>query len=339
MRLAQDMSSSGVWGGIKTEYFYGITPEKILDAVESFGFRCTGRVMSMHSLENRVYEAEVEPSGFKVIKFYRPGRWSREQILEEHSFLRELAAEDIPAVEAIVDSNGESLHEVDGIYFAVFPKVGGRSPDDLNDEALIRLGRLLGRLHNIGARKNFKARLSISPLVYGLQNMRFLVDEKIIIPELSSLFENLVKRICDFSEPLFKDVTYQRVHGDAHKGNILIRDEIFSLIDFDDTVMAPAVQDFWLMVQGRDKEACDALSLLLMGYEEMRHFNRNELSLIEPLRALRMIHYAAWIAHRRDDPAFKNVFTHFGTQQYWMELVADLQEQLEVMQNKQFWRC
>lgn len=344
--LGGEGAAAGLWGGVETQYFYEITPEKILNAVEEYGVRCTGRCMSLHSMENRVYEVEIETQveplsaydRYLIIKFYRPGRWSREQILEEHKFLKDLQEADIPAVAAL-EYEGRTLRELQDqkIFFALFPKVGGRSPSELNAEQLLRIGRLMARLHTVGAATPFKHRLQITPQTYGIQNMRYLIDQKVIIPELEPVFSSLVERICAIIEPLFSESRYQRVHGDAHFGNLLWRDEGVSFVDFDDTVSAPPVQDLWLFVQGRDCEAKEKMKVLLQGYEELRDFDRRTLTLIEPLRALRMIHYAAWIAHRREDPAFQRVFKDFGSQPYWLELISDLQDQLEIIQNDNIW--
>ena len=342
-------NSAGLWGAEETKYFYAITPERILSAVEAYGLRCTGRCLSLHSLENRVYEVEVElPAGeqqrsvserFRVVKFYRPGRWSREQILEEHEFLEDLAEAELPVVPPI-SFEGETLRRVDGMemYCALFPRAGGRSPAELNEEQLKRVGRLLARLHQVGAAKRFACRLALTPAAYGIENLRFMVDNGVIMPELVRAYSAAVDGICDLCAPWFEETPAQRVHGDAHLGNLLWRDEALAVVDFDDCVLAPRVQDLWLMVQGRDDAAQRRMEILLEGYEEMSPFDRSSLRLIEALRALRMIHYSAWIAHRREDPAFRSVFPHFGGQQYWMEQVADLQEQLEVVRSGDAWR-
>lgn len=341
--------SAGVWGVKETQYFYEITPERILSAVEEFGVRCSGRCLSLHSLENRVYEVEIEmPAGsepasvserFRVVKFYRPGRWSREQILEEHAFLAEAAEAEIPVVPPL-SSAGETLRRVPGseMYYAVFPRAGGRSPAELGPEQLKRVGRLLARLHQVGAARPFEHRLQLTPQTYGLENLRYMVDSGVITPELVPAYSAAVEALCGLCAPWFAAAPLQRVHGDAHLGNLLWRDEALAIVDFDDCVQAPRVQDLWLMVQGRDEEAQNRMQSLLAGYEELASFDRSTLRLIEPLRALRMVHYSAWIAHRRDDPAFKRIFPNFGTQQYWLEQVADLQEQLEVVRSGGPWR-
>ena len=343
------MRSAGVWGSKETKYFYEITPERILSAVESCGVRCTGRCLSLHSLENRVYEAEVEvpderelksvSERFRVVKFYRPGRWTRDQILEEHELLQELYDDDLPVVPPLA-YEGQTLRQLEdsGMYFTVFPKAGGRSPSELNQMQLERVGRLLARLHQVGARHPFRHRLSLTPETYGIENLKYLIETELIHPQLIPPYRAAVEAICELCSPWFAETPAQRVHGDAHLGNLLWRDETLAMVDFDDCVQAPRVQDLWLMVQGRDAEAHKRMEALLKGYEQLTPFDRCTLRLIEPLRALRMVHYSAWIAHRREDPAFKGLFPNFGNQQYWMEQVADLQEQLEVVRSGGLWQ-
>ena len=332
----------------ETRYFFELTPAKILDSVEEFGFRCPGRVTQLNSMENRVYEVEIElsdPSAlkspsdrFKIVKFYRPGRWSKEQILEEHEFLYDLERAEIPVVVPLKDSDGSSLRKMGEmeIYFTVFPKIGGRSPDELNDEQAERIGRLLARLHSVGAGKDADHRIKLNPEVYGRTNLAYLREAKLIPGELEASYQRVVEEICTFSEPLFKNVRLQRIHGDLHFGNVLWGTEGPFLVDFDDMVRGPCVQDLWLMVPGRDAYAQRTMDAILAGYEQIRDFDRSSLVLIEPLRALRFIHFSAWIGRRWHDPAFQRVFPHFGTPGYWREQVADLQDQLSVMREGGF---
>ncbi len=347
VELIEERQSAGLWGSSETRYFYSITPEVILSAVESLGYRCTGRCLALNSLENRVYEVEIEVDEaqitypydrFRIIKFYRPGRWSKEQILEEHQFLLELCAAEIPVVAPEVH-DGRTLRELPEaqIFFAVFPKAGGRSPAELDDEQLERVGRLLARIHNVGASRPFNHRLALTPASYGLANLHYLLRENIVPAEIVSGYSAAVEGICKICDPWFAQAEYQRVHGDAHLGNLLWRDEGITFVDFDDSVRAPCVQDLWLVVQGRDEEAQRRMQVLLNAYEQMRAFDRRTLRLIEALRALRMVHFAAWIAHRRKDPAFKSVFQNFGTQQYWMEQTADMQEQWQLVRAGGVW--
>ncbi len=331
-----------------TKLFFELTPDRILTAVEEFGFRCPGRVTQLNSMENRVYEVEVElPDGyepkspserFKIVKFYRPGRWSKQQILEEHEFLADLKRQEIPVVSPLADASGETLRKLPNvdIFVALFPKQGGRCPDELSDEQAERIGRLLARVHNIGASKKAEHRLKLTPAVYGIQNLEFLIGAKLIPQEIVAQYKSTVERLCALTEPLYSGVPLNRVHGDCHFGNILWGSEGPFLVDFDDMVQGPAVQDLWLILPGRDNDARRKMDLLLAGYEQIRDFDRGTLQLVEPLRALRFIHFSAWIGRRWNDPAFQRVFSHYGTPGYWREQLADLQDQLTVIQEGGF---
>ena len=330
------------FGDEETKYFYAITPDRILDAVEAFGFRCTGRVVQLNSMENRVYEVEIEieekrprnPSArFRIVKFYRPGRWTKEQLLEEHQFLLDLAEYEIPAVAPIVFSNGETLLPVPdaAIWCAVFPKVGGRNPEELTDEQLPQVGRLLARLHNVGAVCQAPHRLRITADTYGANNLQYLLDQKILPPEIETRYAAALRAIVEISGPWFEQAEVQRIHGDCHLGNLLYGPDGFFWVDFDDMLRGPCVQDLWLLTGGRDEEAKRKLGILLEGYEQMRDFDRSTLRLIEPLRALRVCHFNAWIAKRWSDPAFPRTFVEFGTPRYWQEQLRFLEEELELI--------
>ncbi len=330
------------WGDKETKYFYELTPERILDAVEAFGFRATGRCMPLNSMENRVYEVEIEleegvtvksPSErFRIVKFYRPGRWSKEQILEEHKFLLDLVEYEIPAV-APLQINGETLLTIPEIqiFAAVFPKIGGRSPDELDDQQMARVGRLLARMHGVGSAGTAPHRLEINTDTYGLANLEYLLSNSHLPQDVSATYSQVVREICALSEPLFRNATNHRIHGDCHLGNLLWNDEGPFWVDFDDMLRGPAVQDLWLIIPGRDEYAIRKRDILVNAYEEMRSFDRSALQLIEPLRALRFIHFSGWIARRWDDPAFKQAFSHFGTGRYWQDQVQDLREQLDLI--------
>jgi Ser/Thr protein kinase RdoA (MazF antagonist) len=330
--------STSVWGDKETQFFYQLTPERILDAVESStGLRCTGRAMALNSMENRVYEIEIEldekpgnPSDrFLIAKFYRPGRWSEVQILEEHAYLDDLVENEIPAVAPRRFLDGRTLHKLPDvdIWYAVFPKIGGRSPDELDDEQLARVGRLLARLHNVGASKPSKHRIQLTPTTYGIANLKYLLDSDAVPLEIRGDYKTTVESICELSEPLFTKAECQRIHGDCHLGNLLSGREGLFWVDFDDMVRGPKVQDIWLLLPGRDEYAQRQLRILLAAYEEMGTFNRETLKLIEPLRALRFVHFSAWIARRWQDPAFPRAFPHFGSTRYWQEQLVDLREQ------------
>ncbi len=322
----------------QTEFFYTLQPDRILDAVEHHGYRCTGRAFPLNSMENRVYEIEIEvdektiksPSErFLVAKFYRPGRWTRGQILEEHQFLLDCFSRDVPVVAPLADPDGQTLHEMkeEKIWFTLFPKQGGRIEQELDDEQLARIGRLIGRLHSIGGISEALHRMPLTPETYGFQNLDFLQSAKIIPGDYEELYLNHARMICEASSPLFQNLKVQRIHGDCHAGNVLWGSSGPALVDFDDMVIGPPVQDVWLLISGRDADSRARQELLLEGYEQMRPFDRRTLRLIEPLRALRIIHFAAWIARRWDDPAFKAFFPHFGTDQYWRGQVEILAEQ------------
>ncbi len=322
-----------VWGKKPTEFFFKITPDRVLEAVERSGLQCTGRCLALGSFENRVYDVELEVEGAhlsersRVIKFYRPGRWTLEQILEEHEFLLELVDQEIPVVPPLKFPDGKTLHQdpESQIYYTLFPKVGGRAPDELGDEHLQRLGRLLARIHNVGAAHPSKHRISLNHHTYGEENLKFLLQSDEIPLELKSRYEKAAQRIIQRSAPLFDSVAVQRIHGDCHMGNLLWNDQGPFFLDFDDMVMGPPIQDFWLLVAGRDITGLSKLDVLIQAYEQMREFDHTSLKLIEPLRALRMIHFSSWIAKRWEDPAFPNAFPQFKTQRYWEEQTQDLE--------------
>lgn len=335
--------TSFAWGSQETKFFFELTPEKILDAVERSGLFCTGRCLTLNSMENRVYEVEIEwesdippktPSErFRIVKFYRPGRWSKEQILEEHEFLKDLVEAEIPAVAPSPFLDGATLHKLPDldIWYSVFPKVGGRNPDELTLDQAEQVGRLLGRLHTVGAAKQAKQRIALTPETYGRANLDYLLKAGTIPAEYTQKYKAMVEEICSISEPLFKGKSVQRIHGDCHLGNLLWSSQGAFFVDFDDMVVGPCVQDFWLMIPGRLEENRELFNQVLVGYEQFKEFDDSELKLIEPLRALRFIHFTAWIAKRWDDPFFKRVFTQFGTPQYWQEQLSDLQDQLEII--------
>jgi Ser/Thr protein kinase RdoA (MazF antagonist) len=326
------------WGDEKTRFFFELTPDRVLDAVETSGHRTTGRCMALNSFENRVYDIELEndelgkPRPRVVAKFYRPGRWSREQILEEHEFLKDLAAAEVPAIAPLSFADGSTLHQTaSGIFYSLFPKVGGRAPDEFNDDQLLRIGRLLGRVHNVGAAKPAQNRIRVNPTTYGWANLQYLLKNW-LPAEYRSRYEATVKAILQLAEPWFAGAPAQRLHGDCHPGNLLLNGEgHFFFLDFDDMVVGPPVQDVWLLVPGRDPESKAQREVLLEGYAEMRAFDRNQLRLLEPLRAMRFIHYTAWVARRWEDPAFPAAFPEFNSHAYWADETADLEEQLRVI--------
>jgi len=326
--------------------FYELTPDRVLDAVETSGYQCTGRCSALNSYENRVYDVELEKelkdsAGVQwslstnrcVVKFYRPQRWSREQILEEHEFLAELSEADIPVVRPLPFPDGETLQlaKESGLFFAVFPKVYGRPPYELGAQQLYDLGRLLGELHDVGAQHEAQHRLRLTPQTYGIQNLEFLLKENQIPAEFAKRYESAVTEICRIAQSHFEEVTYIRIHGDCHAGNILWGDEGPFFMDFDDMVQGPEVQDFWLLVSGKEAQDRRNMESFLEGYESVRSFDRSQLSLVEALRALRYVHFSAWIARRWNDPAFPLAFPEFGSHKYWDGQTRDLEDQLSLV--------
>ncbi len=330
------------WGDDETRYFFELTPDRVLEAVESAGFRCTGRCMALNSFENRVYDVELETDeepttvqgrlqNRKVVKFYRPGRWTAEQILEEHQFLADLVEAEIPAIAPLQFPDGGTLKKTPegGIWYTIFPKVGGRAPDELSSQQHQTIGRLLARIHNVGSTRVASNRVKIHPSTYGLSNLQFLKEGGWLPLEFESRYRQAVESICQISAPWFEAAKTHRLHGDCHLGNLLWGDSGAFFLDFDDMVTGPAVQDLWLLLPERSRES---LEEILEGYSEMRDFDRRTLRLIEPLRALRFVHYTAWIARRWQDPAFPKAFPHFNTHRYWSDETDDLEKQLRLVQ-------
>lgn len=325
------------------DHFFTLTPDRILDSVEEAldskrtGVRATGRTFQLNSMENRVYEIELDDNTRVVGKFYRPGRWTKDCILEEHGFIKELAANEVPAVAPLeLASNTTLFSTPDGILFALFPKVRGQIMQELSDAELSQTGRLLARLHNIGAAKQAEHRISLTPETYGKGSLEFLKAGNFIDIQMGSAYSTAVETLLEMIRPMFSGVPVHRIHGDCHLGNVLWHhtpqgSQAFFL-DFDDMVTGPAVQDIWLVVRGRDEEAKRQRGVLLEAYETLRPFDYATLRLIEPLRALRMIHYSAWIARRWNDPIFQRTFPDFGSYRYWQEQLADVREQIQFIQ-------
>jgi len=333
---------SNIWGDEVTKNFHSLLPDDILNAVEELGYSTTGRVIQLNSMENRVYEVEIdldldlEPESpsekFLIIKFYRPGRWSFEQVSEEHQFLFDLDENEIRAIAPIKIKN-ESLFNYRDLLYCIFPKQGGRAVDEWNDELVSIMGRMLARVHNVGASRIASHRLKLDINTFGEKNLEYILQSGFITPEFQTEYEKTSLEIFKLGETLFKGINYQRVHGDCHHGNVLQRDSIPFLIDFDDMSIAPCVQDIWMITPGRDDYSINLRNKLIDAYCEMRDFNFKELKLIEILRALRMIHFSSWIAHRFDDDSFKRIFTNYGTSQYWEKELYELKQQLGFIQD------
>jgi Ser/Thr protein kinase RdoA (MazF antagonist) len=312
--------------------FASLTPDVVIDAVESTGIISDARILALNSYENRVYQVGVEEGVPLIAKFYRPDRWSLEQILEEHTFTQELADLEIPVVPPMTLGKS-TVGKFGDFYFALFPRRGGRSPELSLDNLLI-MGRFIGRLHAAGAAKPFKHRQKMTIRYFAEDSAGFLMAQDFIPKDLrkaySSLAEDLIKRI----HVIFKSSATPaqiRIHGDCHMGNVLWRDDIPHFVDFDDTMAGPAIQDLWMLLSGDRQTQLSQLSELIDGYNEFHDFNPGELALVEALRTMRLMYYSAWLARRWDDPAFPQNFPWFNTENYWAGHILELREQLSAL--------
>ena len=310
-----------------------LTPDMVLAALESVGLRCDGRQLALNSFENRVYQVGIEDEKPVVAKFYRPGRWSDAQILEEHAFVRELAAREIPVV-APLDLGGRSLFEHGGFRFAVYPRRGGRAPE-LEDRATLEwLGRFIGRIHAVGALRRFEERPALDIASFGLEPRDWLLGHGFIPPDLLESWRSVAELVLQGVARCYERagaLRTLRLHGDCHAGNVLWTDDGPHFVDFDDARNGPAVQDLWMLLPGERPAMSASLKHLLDGYERFNSFDRRELHLVEALRSLRLLHYSAWIARRWDDPAFPAAFPWFNTQRYWQDRILELREQVALM--------
>jgi Ser/Thr protein kinase RdoA (MazF antagonist) len=314
-----------------TDLFLSLTPETVLRAVDAGGLAANPVCYPLNSFENRVYEVELEDRSRIVAKFYRPGRWSAEQILEEHELLAELDAEEMPVVTVRPFPDGTTLKRIEHIYYAIFDRRGGRAPDELDDRSVRRLGMFVGRLHNACARHGALHRPALTADTYAREAVAWLVEHGTLPAGLERRYCDAASEIAGVADRWLEGVPVHRIHADLHLGNVLFRDGALYVLDFDDMRTGPAVQDVWLALPGRDRETLRQREIFLEGYEQFRLFDRSTLRLVEPLRALRMIHYAAWLARRFHDPAFKAAWPHFGTADYWRQETEDLEEQLAVI--------
>lgn len=311
-----------------------LTPEVVLDAVESFGVRCDGRILALNSYENRVYQIGIEDSAPLIAKFYRPERWSDAAILEEHAFSLELSEQEIPVVAPLRNEHGETLFNHDNFRFALFPRYGGHAPEFEDPEHLRVIGRFLGRIHGVGGTKQFKHRPRLNVQRFGWESIATLEASPHVPRETCKTYVAIARACLERIESLpvtLNDVRMLRIHGDCHQGNILWRDDRAHFVDLDDSLTGPAIQDFWMLLCGARDEMMRQLDHLLAGYEMFQLFDPREIALIEPLRTLRLIHYNAWLARRWDDPAFPPTFPWFTSPGYWNQQIAILQEQLAQM--------
>jgi Ser/Thr protein kinase RdoA (MazF antagonist) len=333
--------------------FESLTPDLVLDALESVGLRGDGRLTALSSYENRVYQVQLEDGSAVVAKFYRPARWSREQILEEHSFAAELMAFEVPAIGPL-NLQGSTLHHWGDFDFSVSPRRGGRAPELDDGEVLEWIGRFLARIHTVGSKKPFVHRPALNVETFAEEPLDWLLAHNMVPLDVQSAWtrgvEAAIKAIA--AHPTLcgpagssrsKDdcgIRVLRLHGDCHPGNILWTPADASpalgpgphFVDLDDARTGPAVQDLWMLLSGDRQQRTRQLGALVDGYEQFREFDRAELALIEPLRTLRLIHYSAWLGRRWTDPTFPANFPWFGSSDYWQGQVQMLEEQLEAMQ-------
>jgi Ser/Thr protein kinase RdoA (MazF antagonist) len=319
--------------------FSDLTPEIVLDALDSVGLHGDGRMLALNSYENRVYQIGIDQGPPLIAKFYRPGRWSDAAILEEHAFVEELALTEIPVVPAMwVDDR--TLHHFNDFRFAVFPRHGGRAPELDNSDTLEWMGRFIGRIHAVGAIKPFTERPTLDIESFGEEPRAYLLANGFIPGDLRAAWESVSMQVLDGVRACYEragEVKHLRLHGDCHGGNVLWTDAGPHFVDFDDSRMGPAIQDLWMLLSGERAERARQLADVLAGYEDFCEFNARELHLIEALRSLRLLHYSAWLARRWEDPAFPAAFPWFNTQRYWQDRILELREQVALMQEPPLW--
>ncbi|MBW7907647.1 MAG: serine/threonine protein kinase [Kiritimatiellae bacterium] len=318
--------------------FSGLTPDAVLNWVEAaLGQRATNICRPLSSYINRVYDIQMEDGSWIVAKFYRPGRWTRAALQDEQDFVRELADAEIPVIAPIPGESGATLHDANGMFFALFPKRGGRPLEEPDSAQWLELGRLLARLHVVGSQRAARHRVELGPLTSTRNHLELILQSDFPTPSVRREYEQMAMEIVREIEPLFRSIERVRIHGDCHRANILSRplalgateSAPFFLIDFDDMAMGPAVQDLWMILPGHVKDSRAELHLLLEGYETFRDFDDSTLRLIEPLRAMRMIHFTAWCARQRLDGGFARIAPDWGSSAFWRSETADLQRQLQ----------
>lgn len=317
--------------------FGALTPECVLDALDALGERPDGRLLALNSYENRVYQVGRDDAAPLIAKFYRPQRWSDAAILEEHAFVAELAANEIPVVPPLL-LQGRTLHEFAGFRFALFERRGGRAPDLENADTLEWMGRFIGRIHALGRCGSYRERGVIDLATYGTASRDYLLGRQLLPADVAEAYARIVDLALDGVARAFDragTIASLRLHGDCHAGNVLWTDSGPHFVDFDDSRMGPAVQDLWMLLPPDPDEARRAWRDLLTGYEDFCEFDPREMRLVEALRTLRLVHYSAWLARRWDDPAFPAAFPWFGTQRYWEDRILELREQVAAMDEAQ----
>jgi Ser/Thr protein kinase RdoA (MazF antagonist) len=311
-----------------THPYAALTPEVVLDACDAAGFRADGRLLPLNSYENRVYQVWLEDGSSRVLKFYRPGRWSAGQIEEEHAFARELAEREIPVVAPLYTGSHA------GFLYALYPRRGGRTPELDDPKVLEWIGRFIARIHAVGSTRTFELRESLNVKSFGDDARAFLLENNFVPSDLLEAWKAVTEQALAGVRHCYDragSVKAIRLHGDCHPGNILWTHEGPHFVDLDDARMGPATQDLWMLLSGDRASMNRQLSDVVAGYEDFAELDRRELHLLEALRTLRLIHYSAWIARRWDDPAFPAAFPWFNTQRYWQDRILELREQIALM--------
>lgn len=306
-----------------------LTPDTVLDAVESVGYLADLRVLALNSYENRVYQVGIEGEEPLIAKFYRPGRWSDEQIIEEHQFSLTLADREIPVIPPIIGPDGATLFHYKNFRFSLYPRRGGHAPELENLDTLFTIGQHLGRIHAIGQISPFEHRQTLSTENFIEAPSRFILEHDFLPSYFVDTYKSLTDELLDKVNTSFAKIPYTsiRLHGDCHPGNIMARPDSLYFVDLDDAVTGPAVQDIWMLLTGDKAHQNLQISTIIEGYEEFHEFDYRELKLIDALRSLRLIHYAGWLAKRWEDPAFPMAFPWFNTEKYWSEHIVELREQ------------
>jgi len=313
--------------------YSSLSPDLILNAIESLGQHCSGSLLALNSYENRVYQVGMDDGAPLIAKFYRPERWSDAAILEEHQFSAELLSYEIPVIAPLVIADA-TLHHYEGFRFALFPRMGGRALELDNPDHLEWMGRFIGRFHAVSATRKFQHRMTLNVESYAVVPYQFLLNNDFIPESIRHNYCLVMDNLITIMQEILATVghiDHIRLHGDCHAGNILWHDARPHIVDLDDCLMGPAIQDIWMLLSGNASQMNMQLDKILDGYCEFHDYNPAELHLIETLRTLRMIHYSGWLAKRWEDPAFPLNFPWFHTPRYWENHLQHLKEQEELL--------
>ncbi len=312
--------------------FAVLTPDFVMDAVESLGFLCDARVLTLNSYENRVFQIGIEDSEPVIGKFYRPQRWTAEQILEEHQLTEQLAADEISVIPPLRVKDS-TLFQHQNFLFSLYPRKGGRSPDLESEESLTIIGRAIGRMHSVAAQDQFRYRPQIGLQEYGYDAVEVLLAGGFVPADLIPSWQSTVELLLARVETIWSGVNWRplRLHGDCHMGNVIWRDDEAYFVDFDDARTGPAVQDLWMMLSGDEQDRSRQMQAILEGYRDFHDFDLAELNLVEALRSLRLLYHSAWLARRWDDPTFPLNFPWFASPRYWSDQILQLREQLALL--------